>query len=91
LVASCVGTGLLKHTIEWKIEGMTEGKRRRGRRFKCILEDIKENRAYWKLKETALDRTLCDRALEEAVELLKDIKMVYMTNKMLQIHNILLL
>jgi hypothetical protein len=31
---------------------------KRGRRFKQLLDDIKEMRTYWKLKEEALDRTL---------------------------------
>jgi hypothetical protein len=60
LVASCIGTGLLKHPIEWKVEGMIEGKRRRGRRCSHILEDLKEERGYWKLKVETLDLTLCE-------------------------------
>jgi hypothetical protein len=31
---------------------------RRGRRRKQLLDDIKEKRRYWKLKEEALDRTV---------------------------------
>ena len=31
---------------------------RRGRRRKQLLNDFKETREYWKLKEEALDRTL---------------------------------
>jgi hypothetical protein len=31
---------------------------RRGRRCKQLLDDLKENRKYWKLKEEVLDRTL---------------------------------
>jgi hypothetical protein len=31
---------------------------RRGRRRKLLLDDLKETREYWKLKEEALDRTL---------------------------------
>jgi hypothetical protein len=31
---------------------------RRGRRRKQLLDDLKEKRRYWKLKEEALDRTL---------------------------------
>jgi len=61
LVLSYVETGLVKHPIEWKTEGMIEGKRRRGRRCKLILEDLKEKRKNWKLKKEALDRTLCKR------------------------------
>jgi len=33
-------------------------KRRRGRRHKQLLGDIKEIRGYWKLKAEALDRAL---------------------------------
>ena len=31
---------------------------RRGRRRKQLLDDLKEKRGYWKLKDEALDRTL---------------------------------
>ena len=31
---------------------------RRGRRCKQLLDDLKEMRGYWKLKEEALDRTV---------------------------------
>jgi hypothetical protein len=31
---------------------------RRGRRRKQLLDELKETRGYWKLKEEALDRTL---------------------------------
>ena len=41
---------LLKHVIEGKIHGRIEVMRRRGRRRKKLLEDLKEKRAYWKLK-----------------------------------------
>jgi hypothetical protein len=44
--------------IEGKLEGRIEMKRRGGRRRKQLLDDLKENRGYWKLKEEALDRTL---------------------------------
>jgi len=30
----------------------------RGRRHKQLLDDLKETRVYWKLKEEALDRTV---------------------------------
>jgi replicative superfamily II helicase len=50
---------LLKHVIEGKLEGRIEITRRRGRRRKQLLDDLKEKRRYWKLKEEALDRTLC--------------------------------
>jgi hypothetical protein len=43
--------------IEGKLEGRIEMTGRRGRRRKQLLDDIKEKRRYWKLKEEALDRT----------------------------------
>jgi hypothetical protein len=46
---------LLKHVIERKIEGRIEGKGRRGRRRKQLLDDFKGMRRYWKLKQDALD------------------------------------
>jgi hypothetical protein len=49
---------LLKHAIEGKLEGRIEMMGRRGRRRKQLLDDLKEKRRYWKLKEEALDRTL---------------------------------
>jgi hypothetical protein len=48
---------LLKHVIEGKLEGRTDMTGRRGRRRKQLLDDLKEKRRYWKLKEKALDRT----------------------------------
>jgi hypothetical protein len=41
------------------IEGKIELTRRRGRRSKQLLDDLKEKRRYLKLKEEALDRTNC--------------------------------
>jgi len=46
---------LLKHASERKIEGRIEGKGRRGRRRKQILDDLKETKRAWKLKQDALD------------------------------------
>ena len=48
---------LLKHIIEEKKAERIEVTGRRGRRCKQLLNDLKENRGYWKLKE-APDRTL---------------------------------
>jgi hypothetical protein len=45
---------LLKQVIDGKIEGTG----RRGRRHKQLLDDLKETRRQWKLKEYALGRTL---------------------------------
>jgi transcriptional regulator of NAD metabolism len=41
---------LLKHVIEGKIEGSLEVTRRRGRRSKKLLDNLREEREYWKLK-----------------------------------------
>jgi hypothetical protein len=49
---------LLKHATEGKLERKIEVARRAGRRRKQLVDDLKENRKYWKLKEEALDRTL---------------------------------
>jgi len=51
-------TCLLKHVIEGKVEGRIEGTGRGGRRPKQLLDDTKEKRRYWKLKEETLARTL---------------------------------
>jgi hypothetical protein len=44
--------------IEGKLEGRREMMRRRGRRRKQLLDDLKEKRRYWKLKEEARAHTL---------------------------------
>ena len=49
---------LLKQVIEGKIKGEMEVKRRRGRRRKKLLDDLKDRRWYSYLKEEALDRTI---------------------------------
>jgi hypothetical protein len=49
---------LLKHVIEGKLEGRIEMTGRRGRRCKKLLDDLKEEKRYWKLKEETLDRTV---------------------------------
>jgi len=41
---------LLKHIIEGKIEGRMEVMGRRGRRYKGLLDDLKEQSRSWKLK-----------------------------------------
>jgi len=38
-----------------KVEGRALVKRRRGRRCKQLLVDLKETRRYWKMKEESLD------------------------------------
>jgi hypothetical protein len=59
---------LLKYIIEGKIQRI-EVTGRRGIRRKQLLDDLKETRWYWKVKEKALDHTLWELALEEAVVL----------------------
>ena len=49
---------LLKQVIEGKIKGEMEVARRRGRRRKMLLDDLKDRRGYSHLKEEALDRTM---------------------------------
>ena len=49
---------LLKHVIEGKIKEELEVTRRRGRRRKKLLDDLKERRGYSHLKEEVLDRTM---------------------------------
>jgi hypothetical protein len=49
---------LLQQVIEGKIERGIEVTRRRGRRLKKLLDDLKERRGYSHLKEEALDRTI---------------------------------
>jgi hypothetical protein len=44
--------------IEGKLEGRIEMTGRRDRRRKQLLDELKDKRRYWKLKEEALDRTL---------------------------------
>ena len=49
---------LLKQVIEGKIKGEMEVTRRRGRRRKKLLDDLKDRRGYSHLKEEALGRTM---------------------------------
>ena len=49
---------LLKQVIEGKIKGEMEVTRRRGRRRKKLLDNLKDRRGYSNLKEKALDRTM---------------------------------
>ena len=49
---------LLKQVIEGKIKGEMEVTRKRGRRRKKLLDDLKNRRGYSHLKEEALDRTM---------------------------------
>ena len=49
---------LLKQVIEGNIKGEMEVTRRRGRRHKELLDDLKDRRGYSHLKEEALHRTM---------------------------------
>jgi len=49
---------LLQRVIEGNIKGRIEVTRRRGRRRRELLDDLKERRGYSNLKEEALDRTM---------------------------------
>jgi len=48
----------LKQVIEGKIKGDMEVARRRGRRRKKLLDDLKDRRGYSHLKEETQDRTM---------------------------------
>ena len=49
---------LIRQVIEGKIKGEMEVTRRRGRRPKNLLDDLREGRGYSHLKEEALNRTM---------------------------------
>jgi len=49
---------LPKQVIEGKIRGDMEVTRKRGRRHKKLLDDLKDGRRFSHLKEEALDRTM---------------------------------
>jgi len=49
---------LLQRVIEGKIKGGIEVTGRRGRRRRKLLDDLKERRGYFHLKDEALDRTM---------------------------------
>ena len=48
---------LLQQVIEGKIKWQIEVTRRRGRRRKKLMDDLKDRRGYCQLTEEALDRT----------------------------------
>ena len=49
---------LLQRVIEGRTKGGIEVRKRRGRRRRKLLDDLKERRGYSHLKEEALDRTM---------------------------------
>ena len=62
---------LLKQVIEGKVKGGMEVTRRRGRRRKNLLDDLKDRKGYSHLKEEALDALCWGIVLEEALDLSK--------------------
>ena len=54
-------TCLLKQVIEGKIKGEMEVTRRRGRRCRKLLDDLKDRGGYSHLKQEDLDRTMWGR------------------------------
>jgi len=60
---------LLKQVIEGNIKGEMEVARRRGRRCKKLLDDLKERRGYSHLKEEALNRTMWRHCFGEGIGL----------------------
>jgi hypothetical protein len=63
---------LPKGVIERKVEGRTEGTRRRGKIFMHLLNHLEEKRRYYRLKEEALEGLFGELALEEAMGLSQD-------------------
>ena len=63
---------LLKQVIEGKIKGEMGLKIRRGRRHWKLLDDLKDRRGYFHLKEEALDRTMWRNRLVEDLNLSAD-------------------
>jgi hypothetical protein len=59
---------LLSHVIEGKIIGT----RRRGRRRKQLLDDLKEARIYWKSKDEFRMALFGELNLEEAMDVSQD-------------------
>jgi hypothetical protein len=48
----------LKRVNKGKLKGRIKVTGRRGRKCKQLLDDLKERRWYWKLKDEAVDHTL---------------------------------
>jgi len=55
---------LLKQVIEKKTEGRTQVTGRRGRRYKQLIDDLKERRGCWKLEVGARDSALWRNCFE---------------------------
>src|SRR5215469_354309 len=61
---------LLKLVVEEEIQRRIEGKRRRGRRRKHLLDRVNKENRYWNLKEEALDRSVWRTLYGRGYELL---------------------
>jgi len=59
-----LGKCLLNHVIDGNLEGKRGLKRRRGRRRKQLLDELKVKRGYSNLKGEALEHSLCRRYFE---------------------------
>jgi hypothetical protein len=62
----------LKQVIEGKIKGEIEVARRRGRRRRKLLDDLKDRREYPRMKEDVLVRIMWRNRLEEVLNLSSD-------------------
>jgi hypothetical protein len=71
---------LVKQIIEGKIKGQIEVTRRRGRRRKKLLDDLKDRGGYCQLKEEALLALCGGIVLEEALDLSFDRLLMMMMN-----------
>jgi hypothetical protein len=60
---------LFRRNCLLKLEGRIGVAERRGKRRKRLLNDLKENGRYWKLKEDALVALCGELALEEVMDL----------------------
>jgi hypothetical protein len=56
---------LLQYVIEGKVQGRIQVTGRQGKRSMQLLDNFKEKRGYFKLKEGALDGTLEENSLQK--------------------------
>jgi hypothetical protein len=54
--------------IDGKTGGRIEVRVRRERRYKQVVDDLKQKTRYWKLKKKASDRAVWRNGLEEAMD-----------------------
>jgi hypothetical protein len=71
---------------EGKVEGNTEVMGRKGRRHKQVLDDLKEMRRYWQLKDEAVTALSGNLAVQDAMDLSQEgIREVCVTGRHLQL------